>query len=144
MELAVPVDRAVQAVPVDPVASLIARHVRAEPVRPVVPVEQVVRVVPVVPVVPVARVVLAAQEAGAQALAPAGAEIRRVHLVGQADVLRAGESPSVPSVKSLTIWKHHRWAACVCHAVMGKVSDFHAAPASPISLTKSMHHRLTW
>lgn len=144
MELAVPVDRAVQAVPVDPVASLIARHVRAEPVRPVVPVEQVVRVVPVVPVVPVARVVLAAQEAGAQVLAPAGAEIRRVHLVGQADVLRAGESPSVPSVKSLTIWKHHRWAACVCHAVMGKVSDFHAAPASPISLTKSMHHRLTW
>lgn len=141
MELAVPVDRAVQAVPVDPVASLIARHVRAEPVRPVVPVEQVVRVVPVVPV---ARVVLAAQEAGAQVLAPAGAEIRRVHLVGQADVLRAGESPSVPSVKSLTIWKHHRWAACVCHAVMGKVSDFHAAPASPISLTKSMHHRLTW
>jgi len=50
VELAVPVDRAVQAVPVDPVASLIARHVRAEPVRPVVPVEQVVRVVPVVPV----------------------------------------------------------------------------------------------
>ena len=144
MELAVPVDRAVQAVPVDPEASLIARHVRAEPVVPVAPVEQVVRVVPVAPAVPVARVVLAAQEAGAQVLAPAGAEIRRVHLVGQADVLRAGESPSVPSVKSLTIWKHHRWAACVCHAVMGKVSDFHAAPASPISLTKSMHHRLTW
>ena len=144
MELAVPVDRAVQAVPVDPVASLIARHVRAEPVRPVVPVEQVVRVVPVVPVVPVARVVLAALEAGAQVLAPAGAEIRRVHLVGQADVLRAGASQSGPNVKSLTIWKHHRWAECVCHAAMGKVFDFHAAPASPISRTKSMRHRLTW
>ena len=141
MELAALVDPVAQVGQVDPVASLIAQHVRAEPVAPVAPVEQEVRVARVAPEVPVAPV---EQAAGAQVLAPAGAEILQVHLVGQADVLRGGGSRSVPSVKSLTIWKHHRWAEYVCHAAMGKVFDFHAAPASPISRTKSMRHRLTW
>ena len=50
MELAALVDPVAQVGQVDPVASLIAQHVRAEPVAPVAPVEQEVRVALVAPV----------------------------------------------------------------------------------------------
>ena len=135
MELAAQVDR---------VASLIAQRARVAPVLPVEQVEQVARVAQAAPVAQAVRVAPVEQVAGVQVLAPAGAEILRVHLAGQADVLRAGASQNVQNVKSLTIWKHRRWAAYACHAAMEKVFACRAAPASPISLTRSTHHRLTW
>ena len=50
VELAALVDPVAQVGQVDPVASLIAQHVRAEPVAPVAPVEQEVRVALAAPV----------------------------------------------------------------------------------------------
>jgi len=88
------------------------------------PVELEVRVDPVVQ----GALAVLAEVAQAE-VAQAHAEQRPVRLEGQVVVLHVAANPREPSVKSLTIWKHPRWAVCAYREEMATVSDFRVAQA---------------
>ena len=89
-------------------------QVRVQVVRPVVRpvVRQVVAQVVLQVVLPVAAVALA--------IARADEEMPQVLSAAPVVDLRVAANQNVPSVKSLTTWRHHRWVASASHVATVK------------------------
>jgi hypothetical protein len=82
---------------------------------------QVARAVLVDPVVPVDPVVLVVEVV--LVLVPGAVAPRQVHLVVLVVDLHVGESPSAPSARNSTTWKHHRWVVSGCLVEMAMLYD---------------------
>jgi len=106
----VPVVLQVRAQVVRPVVAQVVRPVVAQVVHPVV--AQVVHPVVHPVVLPVAAVALAT--------ARADEEMPQVLSAAPVVDLRVAANQNVPSVKSLTTWRHHRWVASASHVATVK------------------------